>query len=225
MVILRPGQRHVMIPGDAASVNAGRNTLHASGVSWWLAGGATGCVWAYQAVNAASEAAAVVNLANPGTYDLIAVGSPSWSAAGFYSNNASNYYRTVYTPASVDQNYTVIARVAGQAAVGAGGANRLYVWSRYVYNNDVVYGNGTSLIKAGALAAGNIAVSGNTGFRNGIAETGTLSAWSDPRLEMYVCAINGLSANHVGYVLAAALFRPAQSAAVVAALSAAMAAL
>jgi len=56
----------------------------AVGGKWWLAGNINpaNCVAAYQAKGAANLASAKVNLANPGTYDLMAVnGNVGFSTA------------------------------------------------------------------------------------------------------------------------------------------------
>lgn len=49
----------------------------AAAANWWEAGGATAVV-AYQAKGAASYAASLSNLANPGTYDLTEGDAPNW---------------------------------------------------------------------------------------------------------------------------------------------------
>ena len=61
--------------------------------SWWLAGGiaAANCVAAYQPKGAASYAASKVNLANPGTYDLVKItNDPDFDAATGWTFDASS---------------------------------------------------------------------------------------------------------------------------------------
>lgn len=72
MMIIRPGQR-LIVPGLQVYSAGGA----AAGGNWW---NYTGVVAAYDAKNAASQAASYVNLANPGTYDCtVASGTPSWA--------------------------------------------------------------------------------------------------------------------------------------------------
>lgn len=61
--------------------------------NWWEAGGADNCVVAYQAKGAASYAASLVNLANPGTNDAVTAPScnaPDWTAANGWDFDATN---------------------------------------------------------------------------------------------------------------------------------------
>jgi len=52
-------------------------------------------VGAWQAKNAASYAASLVNLVNPGTYDLTqAVGAVTWTAADGWAADGTNYFTT-----------------------------------------------------------------------------------------------------------------------------------
>lgn len=77
IAVLRPGQRVVHLPGIGISVS--RRAVSAGGAAdWWEAGGATGCIAAYQPKGAASLAASYSNLDNPGTYDAVEVGAPTF---------------------------------------------------------------------------------------------------------------------------------------------------
>lgn len=67
---------------------------------WWnLDGAITSCVAAYQAIGAASYAASLSNLFNPGTNDLTAVGTaPNWDATnGWWGNDQLNTGLTAQT--------------------------------------------------------------------------------------------------------------------------------
>jgi hypothetical protein len=69
----------------------------ASGGGWWLAGGIApaNCVAAYQAKGATSKAASLVNLAQPGTYDLTETGTVNWDAvAGWTGFTSTTDYLT-----------------------------------------------------------------------------------------------------------------------------------
>ena len=66
----------------------------AAAVDWWLSGGisAANAILAYQAKGAASYAASLVNLANPGTYDAYAGSAPTWAAGTGWVFNGSTQY-------------------------------------------------------------------------------------------------------------------------------------
>lgn len=62
----------------------GRGVIRPASGGWWLSGGiaAANCIAAYQAKGAADYAASKVNLANPGTYNLVEIGGAvNWSAS------------------------------------------------------------------------------------------------------------------------------------------------
>jgi len=87
-----------------------------SAANWWEAGGATGCVLAYQPKGAASYAASIVNLANPGTYDAADpyANPPSWNTStgwGFTGSLGTNVLSTGYTPSN--GNVTMICQYTG----------------------------------------------------------------------------------------------------------------
>ena len=83
----------------------------AAGGSWWdLNGTITSCVAAYQPKGAASYAASLVNLANPGTYNADDEGThaPDWSSAG-WAQNTGAYLLTGLTISSAS-NWSIIMR-------------------------------------------------------------------------------------------------------------------
>ena len=84
-----------------------------AGGGWWdLDGTLTSCVAAYQAKGAASQAASYVNLANAGTYDLKAGGSPTWDSGG-WKFGAGNYLNTGIIPSDITWSY--IAKFSNKA--------------------------------------------------------------------------------------------------------------
>ena len=83
-------RRHVIIP-DFMSV---RVMAPQAAVDWWLSGGinAANAIVVYQPKGAASYAASLVNLANPGTYDAYAGSAPTWAAGTGWTFNGSTQY-------------------------------------------------------------------------------------------------------------------------------------
>lgn len=189
---------------------------------WYSVPGAT-CVAAWQAEGAASYAASLVNLANPGTYDLTAVGSPAWNASDGWSGGAGDYFTTGYTPPDTSQSYTLFMKFkSGTCGVGTGGANRLYVWNRA---SDQVYGNGAGTIQGSAITAGVLCVAGSVAYLDGSQVTTGIGTGTGSRSTIHLREINGVSVSPSGDLLAAAIYEDVLTAGEVAAVSAAMASL
>jgi hypothetical protein len=64
----------------------------AASSNWWEAGGATGAVAVYQPKGAASYAASLVNLANPGTYNAVEGTAPTWDAGTGWTFDGSTQH-------------------------------------------------------------------------------------------------------------------------------------
>ena len=93
--------RHVTIP-DIMQMRtfAPRTAAAAPLVDWWTVTGKT-CVAAYQPKGAASYAASLSNLANPGTYDASEGTAPDWTSAGGWDfNGTDDYLKTGLYPYS-----------------------------------------------------------------------------------------------------------------------------
>jgi len=161
----------------------------AAGGGWWDNDGAiAGCTAAYRAIGAANIAASQVNLANPGTYDLVKYGAnpPLWSAGNGWYSFATNGVWTpngLYIPAS--ETNTVIIRWApltGFSASrdtlygrGAGQAKDVGNWGvtlNYDFNDTAI--NGDSRTVGNALRSGKtFAVNAS-----GVYYNGSLLAWN-----------------------------------------------
>ena len=79
------------IYGGMGRLGVGKQTSAA--VPWWLSGGisAANCIAAYQPKGAADLAASYVNLANPGTYNAAPGVAPTWAAADGWTFGGTNY--------------------------------------------------------------------------------------------------------------------------------------
>lgn len=84
--------------------------LSGGSVPWYRAGGAPAPIAVWQAKGAASKAASLVNLVNPGTYNLIEVNTMGFATATGWEGSGTAYFRTGIVPTV---NYTVAIRVAG----------------------------------------------------------------------------------------------------------------
>lgn len=105
-MITRGGSDNVLVIGNRAVTVKAKSKV--SSASWWLAGGASGCVAAYQPKGAASLAASYVNLANPGTYDAAPGVAPTLSSGWVF--NGSTQYLLSNIPAG-QKPCTFIARI------------------------------------------------------------------------------------------------------------------
>lgn len=166
--------------------------------NWFDVTGKT-CVLAYQPYHAASYAASLSNLAQPGTYDAFAGNAPSWDAAtGWTGNGTNQYLRTGFTPTAQG---TVLVWMSGTynsngVPVGsdtltgtAAVVGFIPRWS----SNKVVYWNGGTLTGGtSAIPCGNhtLVSAGTAAYCDGVLETGSISAWNGTTRELWICALN-----------------------------------
>lgn len=76
----------------------------AAPIPWYLAGGVSpaNCIAAYQPKGAASYAASLVNLANPGTYDCTEGVAPTWDIAGWSFDGTDDYLITGFGTSALE---------------------------------------------------------------------------------------------------------------------------
>ena len=203
----------------------------AAGVNWWEAGGASGCVAAYQPKGAASLAASYVNLANPGTYDAAPGVAPTWaSGTGWTFNGTTQYMIT----ANVSENSTVLVQFSGvsdsstaRALFGCYQAVGLTFRVQPSRGNAVRYGNEFPGIAPG-MSSGNVCQAGTAGYRNGALDASGISIGLPGERACYIGALEYLAAaaNFLACnVQAFAIYNTTLTAPQVAAISTAMAAL
>ena len=223
--------------GSRASIGGPLGSGRGGAAAWYLAGGvsAANCVAAYQPKGAASLAASYTNLANPGTYNLEKYGTDiTWdNTNGWGTNWASNrFLKTNIIPG--EGGWSLIARwsngtTAYSVAVGnnVNSGYKLGLGSG-PFNAGWFHNGGSLLATGGAVAAGVYAVTDEP-YRNG-ADVGTLSgAPGTPATPIVIGGAYNIStavANvWAGYIQAVAIYNVTLSAAQVAAISTAMAAL
>lgn len=188
--------------GATAVCLGGGNTALAGLLPWWNPDGATlgagvggSCVGAYRAIDTpgsvwgagpANYAVSLVNLANPGVNDLIeGNGAVPWAGAtgwGFVAA-ALQYFDTGFIP-DTDQTQTILVQFANRANTGfllgefsvVGPNTQVHIYLNAA-GNQVNYSNGAPGVSvAPVLNAGNLAIAGNQGYRDGVAEGGALPA-------------------------------------------------
>lgn len=196
---------------------------------WWGVAGAT-CLAAYQPIGAASQAAAKVNLANPGTYDLVvALTEPSWDSINGFTGNSTGYFNTGIPSSSVKTSILRLDTISrggtycpyGQANAGSNQRNHLTFLSS---TNTYAYGNYVPV--ADTSTSGIYCISSQNGYKNGVDVCDIPSGDSQPSAQLFLMALNSVSPfGFVGTLQAAAFYSDELSAAEVAALTTRMAAL
>ena len=171
----------------------------ATATTWWNNGGAiSGCVAAYAAKGAASLAASYTNLANPGTNNAAPGVAPTWDVSnGWTFNGTTQYLTTGITPTNT-QIWSVIIRYSGVASStvnalfgswGTAGATP-YFTIQPRKTTGVGYGNGDLLTIATGLNGATLAFAGTTGYRNGIAESGSIPAAAGTFNPIFIGGVN-----------------------------------
>lgn len=227
--------RQMVIPSGFMEVRAPKTAPVAD---WWVVPGKT-CVAAYQAKGAASYAASLVNLANPGTYDAAPGVAPSWdTATGWTFNGTTQYLTTGVTPAT---GYTIIARYANltqtfdRTVIGAGNTQHDGHEIRPMWINSVTksaaFAHGAGWVVNNPGVACVLGLSGRQGYRNGatwgaVGGTATLTSNSHYAIGAKQFGTNtGRTFYFLGDVLAVAIYDTSLLEAEMLALSTAMAAL
>lgn len=229
----RPGQR-LVIPG--VQVFQPRVT-NAVASTWWDNNGAiSGCVAAYAAKGAASLAASYTNLANPGTYTAAPGVAPTFNAAdGWTFNGSTQYLTTGVIPAA---GWSALIRFSDNTSPDddtvfgsySGATLRFSVNINAVTgNNRIIYQNGGILVESPGIAAGVVGFAGQTGYRNAVAASGTIGAWSGTSTrQIYIGATNlegSISNLFPGKIQAFAIYNVTLTAGQVATITTAMQAL
>lgn len=225
--IYRPDDR-ILTLTDSLRVFAARG---GAALPWWYVPGKT-CVAAYQPKGAASYAASLTDLSGSGNHATEGV-APTWNVGtGWTFDGIDDYLRTGWVPGN-DQSQSLLIQFVAYSgtgfALGCGSGGNALFGARPSNHTGVVYRNGASLIVAPLLANGNLAVAGATAYRNGIAEPGSIGAWVGSTTDDLV--IGALHLNNAATlwgaltVVAVSVYSDELSAAEVATVSAAMAAL
>lgn len=234
--MLRPGQRILHIPG--IGITTSRRAVSAGGaVNWWEAGGATGCIAAYQPKGAASLAVSYTNLANPGTYDAAPGVAPTWASGTGWTFNGTQWLNTGIYPVT---GYTIIGRYANltqtdnRCLIGAGNTPHDGHEMRVMWNNDPLkqgaYTHGSGTVSSSPGTANVVALAGRLLYYAGtyVGTVGIATLTSD---STYGIGAKNYGANtargfaFLGDILAVAIYNTTLTAGEVAAASAAMAAL
>lgn len=188
--------------GNIARMGANVGIGQDAASNWWEAGGASGCLAAYQSKGAASLAASYVNLANPGTYNPALGVAPTWDVVNGWTGNASTMYlKTGIVPAvgySMLVQFTNAAAAATEYPAGSYKLNAEFALAPYFFGAQVIFRNGSFVSVAPNMTSGNLAVAGQQGYRNGVSDGGAIGAWTGGvGLEIYILCVNvaGVASN------------------------------
>jgi hypothetical protein len=178
-------KRRVLAVSDAAS----------SGDYW---SGLSGVWAAYEPKGAASLAASYTD--KSGNNNDAGVGvAPAWDATNGWKFNGSTQYLTTTFLAAADQSQAILVQYTNLVS-----ANYDYLAGAWTAATGAVFGlgngqtgtmiyrNGNFVEVASRLAAGNLAISGTRGYRNGIAEGAAIASIG---ALSHTCYIGALHAN------------------------------
>lgn len=219
---INPGSRIHVIPGIGINVITPRSA--AAAVSWWLAGGipAANVAGVWQAKGAASLDASYLRLAgDEGNADIdpTVVGgvAPGWDATnGWQFDGSNDFLATGIVPDSSMaaifrfSDFTGIDRYQsplGSANVGPAAPYYFFFVNRA---SKVRYAWGNSYKDVSpAMTAGVLAINNALGYRNGVAETITISTWSGTAAPVFIGKCNNNSTPCPIYIQAAAFYKAA----------------
>ena len=181
--------------------------------NWWLSGSisAANCLIAYQPKGAASYAASLSNLANPGTYDATEGTAPDWDAVNGwkYTKTDSEYLKTGINPG---ENYSMIVKftngniVDNNNIMGAhdnASDNRFYLSHSLLGKIYCSYGD-TSAGSVNEVASGILCLAKDTGYLDAVAIYTNSGTWQVGGLpyEIYIGARNSSGAPNINYLTA-----------------------
>jgi lysophospholipase L1-like esterase len=152
--------------------------------SWYRSNNTPMPIAVYEPFSASTLAASYVNVVNPGVHDAAApVAAPTFIAGSGWSFNGTQYLTTDIIPAAgwtllmhCGDTYVTNKTLCGCSKTGG----PWFTLNAFQGANKVAYGNGGSLLQVAPQMdyAGTLTAAGLTGYRNGIADAGSIPAWS-----------------------------------------------
>lgn len=164
---------------------------------WYRAGGAPAPLAAYAPKGAASASASYANLVTPGTYNAAPGVAPTWDAVNGWTFNGSSQYLDSGVPHNdAGQTWSMLVQFSGlvgtstQVIAGDTASSSAGFCIVPIRSGNVRYVNGGYLAVSPELATGNLCIAGNKGYRNGVADTGSISAGVQTSANIYIGAGN-----------------------------------
>jgi hypothetical protein len=216
------------------SLSHHRRVLATANPNWDPDGAGLAIVAAYEPKGAATYAASLQNLADPGTNDATEGTAPAWDTVnGWKFTAGSSHY--LIGPA-ITKDSTVLAQFTNRGTVNwsfvfgmRNAASQDY--GVQPYNNGAYnFKNNSNHAKAGSISSGNLAIAGTLGgYKNGALDTADGFTGVGSGLALYIGAFNnkggGASGYWTGYLQALYIYSTALSSAEVLTVYTAMAAL
>lgn len=197
---------------------------------WWSVSGKT-CVAAYQAKGAPSLSLSYTNIANPGTYNAAPGTAPSFdTATGWTFNGSTQYLTTGIVPVAATTGLIQFTNYnSGVGSYPLFGSNPTPGFMVLPYRTAAgmrfYYGNGSKDALPANITSGNLGLAGASGYYDGTEVATTIGDWSGTAAAMYIGGANG-AFNKTAFICTAfVVYSSTLSAAEVATVSAAMAAL
>ena len=222
--------------GDLGGTRRRHRRRSAAAANWWDPNSEGLSVWAAYAAKSAVDLAVSYTDVSGNSHDAGVGVAPTWDAVnGWIFNGTTQYLTTTFVPAQ-DGSQTVLVQYTNVSDVNGvlfgsqdtiAGEARFYTFPNYV--STVLYGQGQYVQNAPQLLAGNLAVAGNQGYRNGIADGGAIGVHTGQSTEpLYIGARNHNGSPSVwiaAYIQALAIYDTALTAPQVLSIATAMAAL
>jgi len=221
-----------MLIGTRRALLSGRKAEN----PWWDPNGEGLSVWAaYQPKGAASLADSYTDLSG-NSHDAGVGVAPTWDAAnGWILNGSTQYLTTTFVPQN-DQTQSVLVQYTNYSDAGTSywlagvrcGTDRTFGFIPNDGSNRVQYYNGQELKTFPLLVSGNVGIAGNTAYRNGTAESGTMGAWGGISDETFAIGCRGGSTPSLfgaSYIQALAIYNTTLTAPQMSAIATRMAAL
>jgi hypothetical protein len=211
-----------------------RRLLDTLPTGWWTPDAGPAPWAAYQPKGATSLADSYTDLSGH-NHDATAGLAPTWdSTNGWKLNGTDQYLITTFSPDD-DQTQTMLVQFSDGsgsiylAGVYAGSGKAFLLQSRNAANTSAYYHNGAYAGAAPAFTAGNIAVAGNQGYRDGSSDGGSITTWgAATALALLIGAVNNAGSpdwHSQVYIQALAIYESTLTAGQIATIAAAMAAL
>lgn len=209
------------------------SVMGGSALPWYRAGGTPAPMAVWVGKGAASKAASLVNLVNPGTYNLTEVNTMGFATATGWEGSGGAYFRTGIVPTVT---YTIAIRVAGiddaiEGLIGCNDAtNKFFLRAAGGTNIHFAIGASGGEYILGAYTANMTIVFTNTRCNiNGVASSMS-NGTGNPTTEMFLGSYNANGTptgviDATDFIIGASVWNTALSAAQMEAVRAALAAI
>lgn len=155
-----------------------------------------GVLAAYDFKNASDQSSSYINLANPGTYDLIPNVAPNWTSGQGLIFTGTQSLNTGIVPINTSTMFVKFNSASGDITTIMGVytwnnnsyyfmRNRHYTWNRYYQ-----YGLNNPLNLSGAQVNATLGMSGNNCYLNGALDGQATGTWNTETNPIFIGAAN-----------------------------------